>query len=64
MQRIQSPPTVTEPLHGDVATLHQFPSESPSQLTQPLWTWVGLVHVLSLHEVEHVHWSQAEQPTQ
>ena len=64
MQRIQSPPTVTEPAHGEVATLHQLPSGSLSQLVQPLYTAVGLVHVLSLHEVEHAHASQAEQPTQ
>ena len=64
MQRIQSPPTVTEPLHGEVATLHQLPSASLSQLAQPLKTWVGLSQVLSLHEVEHVQSSQAEQPTQ
>jgi len=64
VQRIQSPPTVTEPAHGEVWTLHQLPSGSLSQFWQPLYTAEGSVHVLSLHEVEHVHASQAEQPTQ
>ena len=64
MQRIQSPPTVTEPAHGEVATLHQLPSGSLLQLTQLLFVAVGLVHVLSVHEAAHVHSSQAEQPTQ
>ena len=64
MQRIQSPPTVTEPAHGEVATLHQLPSGSLSQLVQPVCVAVGLVHVLSVHVAAHVHASQAEQPTQ
>ena len=64
MQRIQSPPTVTEPAHGEVATLHQLPSGSLSQLVQPVCVAVGLVHVLSVHVAAHWHASQAEQPTQ